>query len=161
MWAHFKSSDKSILYHIDYSYPNYRISPTFHVSLLKPATDPRELEEVQTSPPIIVKGEQAYLVKELLDSRHRGRQLQNLVDWEQYDPEERSWVTSDDILDPNLITEFQRQHPEKPAPRTRGRPPRQGPSHRLLSAKKTYGTPYRLVDFASTQNLSPQDRKST
>ncbi|KAG1928582.1 retrotransposable element [Pimephales promelas] len=110
---------------------NYRISPTFHVSLLKPAGGPRgEAEGGTTSqkpPPILVDGEEAYRVHKLLDSRRRGNNLQYLVDWEGYGPEEQSWVSSRDILDPTLTEEFHRTYPEKPAPRPRGRPRRQLP----------------------------------
>ncbi len=65
-----------------------RISPTFHVSLLKPATPPTEEERgdssrpssqsnaVQTSQAIVVEGEEAYRVHQLLDSRRRGGHLQ-------------------------------------------------------------------------------------
>ncbi|KAL0151605.1 hypothetical protein M9458_053088 [Cirrhinus mrigala] len=113
---------------------NYRISPTFHVSLLKPAEGPGETTEeeegaeVQTPPPILVDGEEAYQVRDLLDSRRRGGVLQYLVDWEGYGPEERSWVNARDILDPTLKEAFHQAHPEKPAPRPRGRPRRQQPS---------------------------------
>ncbi len=73
--------------------------------------------------PLIAEEGAIYRVKEILESWRRGGRLEYLVDWEGYGPEERSWVSREDILDPALLEEFHAAHPDRPAPRGWGRPP--------------------------------------
>ncbi|KAK3535368.1 hypothetical protein QTP70_010217 [Hemibagrus guttatus] len=103
--------------------PGYRIHPTFHVALLKPhhpfpSTDPGD-EAAKPPLSLLLDDGAAYGVKEILDSWRRDSQLEYLVDWEGYGPEECSWVPRDDILDPNLLETFHATHPQRPAPRGR------------------------------------------
>ncbi|KAI2648707.1 Transposon Tf2-6 polyprotein [Labeo rohita] len=135
----------------------YRISPTFHVSLLKPAGDPggvENLEETapQTPPPLIIDGEEAYRVNTLLNSQRRRGRLQYLVDWEGFGPEERSWVPAEDILDPSLTADFHAAHPDRPAPRRRGRPRRRSPPR---ARRRSQGG----GSVTSAVSVAPSDRR--
>ncbi|KAK3536851.1 hypothetical protein QTP86_027028, partial [Hemibagrus guttatus] len=63
----------------------YRISPTFHVSLLKPFIDsvlPPPTEPEVPPPPEIDTDDTIYQVQEVVNSRRHGGRLQYLVDWE-------------------------------------------------------------------------------
>lgn len=93
------------------------VSPTFHVSLLRPVIPgPRS---APTDPPgsVTVNGAPAY---QLPNSRRNVGRLQYLVDWEGYGPKEQCWVPVADILDPSLVADFHRSHPGRPERRGAG-----------------------------------------
>ncbi|XP_066525856.1 uncharacterized protein [Hoplias malabaricus] len=132
----------------------YKVSWSFHVSLLKPVV-PGPLDEVipggAPPSPVVVDGVPVYEVRGLLDSRRWRGQLQYLVDWEGYGLEERIWVPAHDALDPALVMEFHHLHLDKPAPRPRGRP-RSQPlgAGRAPTARRSGGHPGRS---SSVQHL--------
>lgn len=100
-----------VTYRIDLPTNNH-ISSFFHVSMLKlvcPTSDPLEPQIMNLHLLLDIDGAPMYMVKEIMDFRRRGGQMQYLVDWEGYRPEKRP-VAAKDILDPSLIHDFQQAH---------------------------------------------------
>lgn len=60
--------------------------------------------------PLSMDCQPAYTVKDILCSCRIEGQLENLVDWEGYNPEEQCWVPAQDIL---LIQYLHAQHPDQ------------------------------------------------
>ncbi|KAK3522786.1 hypothetical protein QTP86_034652 [Hemibagrus guttatus] len=93
-----------------------------HHPFVSPSTEPGS-DAAESSLPLLLDDGAAYGVREILDSQRRGGQLEYLVDWEGYGPEECSWVPCNNIVYPNLLETFHSANPNRPAPRGRGRPP--------------------------------------
>jgi len=102
-----------------------KIHPVFHVSLLTPASNP-DLPDfperrIPPPPPVEVQGQEEWVVREILDSRHHGRsrQLQYLVAWEGFpDPSDNSWEPASNLIADGIenafLSDFHSKYPRKP-----------------------------------------------
>ena len=90
-----------------------QLHPIFHVSLLEPyggSNHPDERPE-----PILVDGEEQYVVEAILDSRHYYRKVQYLVKWQGYPDSDNTWCSLSELTHAEAqIQEFHRRYPNKP-----------------------------------------------
>ena len=92
-----------------------KIHPVFHCSLLKPFVENTFPDRfLQPPPPVRVHGEEEFVVEKILDSRIFRRKLQYLIRWKGYGPDEHSWEPKENVHAPRLVSEFHRQHPDRP-----------------------------------------------
>ena len=92
---------------------SYKIHPVFHVSLLKPVVPESFPDRIEPPPtPVEIEGELEFEVEAILGCRKRGRQLQYLVKWKGYPPEDNSWEPSKNLHAPRIIRTFHQNHPE-------------------------------------------------
>ena len=95
--------------------PSMKVHPVFHVSLLEPAfSDPLSGQKNPPPQPIIVDGEEEWLVEKIVSYRIRHGKLQYLVKWTGYN--ELTWEPADSFTNTNFIEQFHLDHPEAPAP---------------------------------------------
>lgn len=99
-----------------------KIYPVFHVSLLKHFVPGPLVEHDHPPEPQIIDNQPAYTINKILKSHRKAHNMEYLIDWEGYGPEEHCWVKANDILDPLLKQAFHRENPTQPAPRPHGRP---------------------------------------
>jgi len=75
--------------------PSDTTHPVFHVSKLKlytpndPAVFPER--EPERPPPVVVDGEEEFVVERIIEERKAGRSKQYLVRWRGYPPSDDSW----------------------------------------------------------------------
>jgi transposase InsO family protein len=98
--------------------PQMRIHDVFHVSLLEPYRENQLEGRVQEAPlPEIVEGEEEWEVKEVVDSKVSRGRLLYLVDWEGFNPEDRTWEPVEHVSRAaDAIAEFHRRYPHRPSP---------------------------------------------
>jgi hypothetical protein len=95
-----------------------RVHPVFHISLLYGHPTDEFGRRPNPPPPVVTpEGEEEYEVEKILNSRKVGRQLQYLICWKGYGPEEDTWQPKADVVNaPKLVRRFHQQHPEAPGP---------------------------------------------
>jgi hypothetical protein len=102
-----------------------KVHPVFHVELFEkhkpdliPGRTPKPL------PPVIVEGEEEYVVESIIDSRLFRGKLQYLVHWQNYPISHRTWELAENVENaPELVVQFHRSHPKKPGLLLRGAQP--------------------------------------
>ena len=91
-----------------------RVHPVFHVTLLKPAvSNPFPDRDVGPPEPVFVDGEEEFEVEAVLDCRRRRNQVQYLIKWRGYGPENNSWEPGGNIHAQRLVQAFKNSHPDK------------------------------------------------
>ena len=98
--------------------PHLNIHRVFHVSLLEPVKENEYSSRNQSKlpPPILIEGQEEYLVNKILDSKLVRGRLRYLIDWQDYPPSERCWVPAVDVHAPEKVRRFHLENPNKPAP---------------------------------------------
>lgn len=96
-----------------------KIHDVFHVSLLEPKA--KDVFPLQVNPepaPVIIDGEQEFVVDTILDSKIKRKRVVYFTHWKGYGIQDRTWepISSfivDDEISEDLIA-FHRNHPSKP-----------------------------------------------
>jgi tRNA U38,U39,U40 pseudouridine synthase TruA len=85
-----------------------KIHNVFHINLLLPYKETEAYGMLYTHPPLVIKKEEEYEVKNVLDVRHnkKSRQLEYLVHWKGYPHSNDSWVAQKDFHTLELLEEF-------------------------------------------------------
>lgn len=90
-----------------------KIHPVFHVSLLKPAVSDPFPYRGRPPEPVLIDGSEEFEVEAIVDCRKRHNQVQYLIKWKGYGPEDNSWEPKCNIHARRLIHAFFLAHPEK------------------------------------------------
>lgn len=91
------------------------LHPTFNIDKLKPYRDGRRLfptrpQQFDRPPPVIdadSNGDAEFKVERIVAQRKRGRQVEYLVAWEGYPPEESTWESRTAVAHTDALAEFE------------------------------------------------------
>jgi len=98
--------------------PQFKIHNVFHVSLLEPYHENQIPEHHRESPaPVKIEGQEEFKVQEVLDCKKIHGKLLYLVFWRGYPPSEGTWEPAENLIHAqDLINQFHKRYPNKPAP---------------------------------------------
>ena len=123
---------------------NYRLSlpatmrirtHVFHISLLEPAPrDARLATDVE-----VEDEEEEWDVEDILDSRITDGQLQYLVKWLDFGPEDNSWQPATNLQCPEKLKEFHQRNPDRPETQDRRKTANQRATRSRTSGKAPVG----------------------
>ena len=85
-----------------------KIHNMFHTDLLLPYKETEQYGMPYTCPPPIIKSEEEYKIKNILDAWHfsKKHKLQYLMHWKGYPHSDDQWIDHKDLNAPDLLAEF-------------------------------------------------------
>lgn len=105
----------------------WKVHPTFHVSLLEPYHQRETGEYIpNTAPPELLNNEQVWEIEEVLAKTTRKGTIHYLVKWKGWTSNFNQWVAADDMQAPKAISEYEKAlgqgNPGNTPANRRGRP---------------------------------------
>jgi hypothetical protein len=103
-----------------------KVHPVFHVHLLKPYHDPHaafpsRIRDPTPEPEFVDDNEPHWEVESILKKRRRGRQVEYLVKWKDFPPEEATWEPLENMVNADQSIQ---EYEERNTLRQRRRGPR-------------------------------------
>ncbi|XP_031758562.1 uncharacterized protein LOC108647661 [Xenopus tropicalis] len=92
-----------------------RIHPVFHAAPLKRFVPSQFPGRGPLLPdPVVISDHDEYEVESIVDSKSRRGEVQYLIKWKGFGPEENSWEPASNVNAPKLVRAFHQRFPDKP-----------------------------------------------